>query len=123
MHPHAPFAPPPRLLLPPPHSFDAINDKASYDAFKAYGQSKLANLLFARQLAENLKGKPVAVVACHPGGIDTELGRHIQVPALLRPVLKVMIRYDCNGPALLPCCPAALLPCCPAALLRCRHEK
>ena len=91
-----------RLLSPPPHRFDAINDKASYDAFKAYGQSKLANLLFARQLAENLKGKPVAVVACHPGGIDTELGRHIKVPALLRPVLKLMFRCECCDPAMLP---------------------
>ncbi len=74
------------------HSFDAIDDAGSYDSFRAYGQSKLANLLFARQLAERLKGQKVAVVACHPGAIDTELGRHISIPGLIKPVLKLMVR-------------------------------
>ena len=33
----------------------------------AYGQSKLANVMFARELAERLKGTNVTVTSCHPG--------------------------------------------------------
>lgn len=36
---------------------DDINSELSYDAMKAYGQSKLANVLFARSLAERLQGE------------------------------------------------------------------
>lgn len=36
---------------------DDINSEQSYDAMKAYGQSKLANVLFARSLAKRLEGE------------------------------------------------------------------
>lgn len=36
---------------------DDINSERSYDAVKAYGQSKLANVLFARSLAKRLQGE------------------------------------------------------------------
>jgi NAD(P)-dependent dehydrogenase (short-subunit alcohol dehydrogenase family) len=42
-----------------------------------YGQSKLANVLFGQELAERVKGKNILVNAIHPGGVDTQLGRHI----------------------------------------------
>jgi NAD(P)-dependent dehydrogenase (short-subunit alcohol dehydrogenase family) len=44
---------------------------------KAYGQSKLANVLLARELAERWRGWPVAVAACHPGLIKTDWPRHL----------------------------------------------
>jgi len=59
--------------------FDDINwEKTPYDSMKAYGQSKLANILFTRELAERLEGSGVTVHCLHPGVIATELGRHIK---------------------------------------------
>lgn len=50
-----------------------------YSAWRAYGQSKLANLLFARELARRLPRGQVAN-AVHPGVIWTNLGRHMGSP-------------------------------------------
>jgi NAD(P)-dependent dehydrogenase (short-subunit alcohol dehydrogenase family) len=50
-----------------------------YAAWSAYGQSKLANILFAKQLAVRLEaeGAPVTAVSLHPGVISTGLSRHM----------------------------------------------
>lgn len=50
-----------------------------YNRVEAYGQSKLANLLFTYELARRLKAKeaPTIAVAAHPGLSDTELMRHL----------------------------------------------
>lgn len=48
-----------------------------YSKYKAYGQSKLANILFAKELAKRLEGTGVAVNSLHPGVVKTELGRHM----------------------------------------------
>ncbi len=45
------------------------------NGFATYGRSKLANLLFIRELAERLKGEGVLVNAFHPGGVKTEIWR------------------------------------------------
>lgn len=52
--------------------------QAFYSPFKAYGRSKLANVLFTRALARRLKEKKVYANVCHPGGIHTNLARHLQ---------------------------------------------
>jgi NAD(P)-dependent dehydrogenase (short-subunit alcohol dehydrogenase family) len=44
----------------------------------AYGQSKLANLLFVRELAKQLDGSGVTAYSCHPGVIQTELFRYLE---------------------------------------------
>ncbi|MCD9644687.1 hypothetical protein HAX54_033099 [Datura stramonium] len=47
--------------------FDKINDKESYNRLHAYGQSKLANILHANELAKRLKGAATTCyVALHP---------------------------------------------------------
>jgi len=46
-----------------------------YNTFGAYGQSKLANILFTRALARRLPAAEVTANACHPGSVRTELGR------------------------------------------------
>ncbi|KAJ3118431.1 hypothetical protein HDU96_001598 [Phlyctochytrium bullatum] len=59
--------------------FDKINDEASYNEWTAYGQSKLANILFAKELNRRLQERGVNNVyvnAVHPGVIRTELVRH-----------------------------------------------
>ena len=48
-----------------------------YDPWAAYGRSKTANILFAVEFDRRHKASGVRAVAVHPGGIQTELGRHM----------------------------------------------
>ncbi|XP_050462665.1 retinol dehydrogenase 12-like [Cataglyphis hispanica] len=87
------------------HIFGAIHDdlnlKDSYTPLKAYMQSKLANILFTKELARRLKEaniNGINVYSLHPGAVKTELGRHFRrtifpgvntiIRAILRPILK-----------------------------------
>ncbi|GAA0149214.1 dehydrogenase [Lithospermum erythrorhizon] len=58
--------------------FDKINDEASYSTLSAYGQSKLANILHAKELSRRLKDEGVEITAnsLHPGVIPTNLLSH-----------------------------------------------
>ncbi|XP_076933381.1 short-chain dehydrogenase TIC 32 B, chloroplastic-like [Bidens hawaiensis] len=58
--------------------FDKINDKDSYSEKKAYGQSKLANILHANELSRRLneEGVNITINSVHPGLIMTDLMRH-----------------------------------------------
>lgn len=58
-----------------------------YDAYKAYFDSKLANLYFAFELARKLKedGDSTAVTAAHPGWTGTDLQRHSGLMGFLNP--------------------------------------
>ena len=49
----------------------------AYDPFVAYGRSKTANILFAVAFDQRHRGRGVRAAAVHPGGIHTELGRHM----------------------------------------------
>jgi len=58
------------------HKFGKLNYKSfkgghKYSGNSAYGQSKLAMMLLARELAERLKGKQIAVNTLHPGAVNT----------------------------------------------------
>ncbi|CAJ1082345.1 retinol dehydrogenase 12 [Xyrichtys novacula] len=55
---------------------DDLNSEESYDTMKAYGQSKLANVLFARSLAKRLQDTGVSVFSLHPGVVQSDLWRH-----------------------------------------------
>ncbi|HEY0595368.1 SDR family NAD(P)-dependent oxidoreductase, partial [Sphingopyxis sp.] len=52
-------------------------EKAAYDPWIAYGRSKTANILFAVEFDRRHKDRGVRATAVHPGGIRTELGRHM----------------------------------------------
>src|SRR3989441_5794691 len=54
--------------------FDDLQGERRYSGYRAYGQSKLAQILFTRELARRLEGTGVTVNACHPGVIRTNLG-------------------------------------------------
>jgi NAD(P)-dependent dehydrogenase (short-subunit alcohol dehydrogenase family) len=58
--------------------FDDLQWEHSYNRVSAYGQAKLANLLFTYELQRRLapRGTTIAVAA-HPGGSNTELMRHL----------------------------------------------
>ena len=53
-----------------------------YTEFGAYGRSKTANILFAVEFDLRHKGNGVRATAVHPGGIQTELGRHLSPEAI-----------------------------------------
>jgi NAD(P)-dependent dehydrogenase (short-subunit alcohol dehydrogenase family) len=57
--------------------FDDLTLSSDYRPWTAYGQSKLANLLFARALARRLRGTARTANAVHPGVIATNLWRHM----------------------------------------------
>lgn len=52
-------------------------ERTPYHAWRAYGRAKTANALYAVALDNRLKGKGIRATAVHPGGIQTELGRHL----------------------------------------------
>lgn len=55
--------------------FDNLSGERDYKPNKMYGQSKLANHLYVRQLAKNLAGTATTANSVHPGVIMTNLGR------------------------------------------------
>ena len=54
--------------------FDDINLKKGFNVIKAYSQSKLANVLFTRELARRVKDRGITVNCCHPGAVATNIG-------------------------------------------------
>jgi len=65
------------------HRFSDVNlddpnfETTPYDPFVAYGRSKTANVLFAVEFDRRHRDRGVRATAVHPGGIQTELARHI----------------------------------------------
>jgi NAD(P)-dependent dehydrogenase (short-subunit alcohol dehydrogenase family) len=52
-------------------------ERTPYDPFVAYGRAKTANILFAVAFDQRHRARGVRAAAVHPGGIQTELGRHM----------------------------------------------
>jgi NAD(P)-dependent dehydrogenase (short-subunit alcohol dehydrogenase family) len=55
--------------------FEDLMGEKKYSPMRAYGQAKLANLLFARELARRLAGTGVSANAVHPGTVRTNFGK------------------------------------------------
>ncbi len=74
--------------------FDDINLHKGFNVIKAYSQSKLANVLFTRELSRRLADKGITVNCCHPGavatniGIDRDTGFGKKVTGMLKPVFQ-----------------------------------
>jgi NAD(P)-dependent dehydrogenase (short-subunit alcohol dehydrogenase family) len=70
--------------------FDDLQWEHRYDRIAAYGQSKLANLLFTYELQHRLAGhrKNTIAVAAHPGTSSTELARNL--PGIFKPAVAVL---------------------------------
>jgi NAD(P)-dependent dehydrogenase (short-subunit alcohol dehydrogenase family) len=62
-------------------------ERTDYAPFTAYGRSKTANVLFAVEFDRRHRGRGVRATAVHPGGIQTELGRHM-TPELIQQMMK-----------------------------------
>lgn len=69
-----------------PDTTSSSSDRRIYTPWGAYGQSKLANVLFAKALNDRLQGtkKDITAVSLHPGVIKTNLWRYS--PRLLQPL-------------------------------------
>jgi NAD(P)-dependent dehydrogenase (short-subunit alcohol dehydrogenase family) len=82
--------------------FDDLQWERSYNRVRAYGQAKLANLLFTYELQRRLAARGTTIAAAaHPGFSDTELMRH--VPSALMSVFNLaapVITQDAAGGAL-----------------------
>ena len=69
-----------RMAPPAGIEFDNLSGERDYQPWKMYGQSKLANILFAKQLAKRFAGTARTANAVHPGVIRTNLVRHLEQP-------------------------------------------
>lgn len=65
-----------------------LYEHGKYGKLKAYGRSKLSNLLFTYELDRKIKDKKydIKVLAAHPGVARTDLGRHMKQGGLLKPI-------------------------------------
>ncbi|KAM0938832.1 putative very-long-chain 3-oxoacyl-CoA reductase [Dioscorea sansibarensis] len=91
-----------RLVYQEGIRFDKINDKSSYHNWCAYGQSKLANILHANELARQLKEDDVKVTAnsLHPGVIVSNLMRHHAIlNAIVNSVGRLVLKNVPQGAA------------------------
>jgi NAD(P)-dependent dehydrogenase (short-subunit alcohol dehydrogenase family) len=70
-------------------------DERSWAPLAAYRNSKLANVLFTRELARRLSGSGVVANCLHPGGVRTNLGR--ELPIVLKLGWKLM-SYSFDSP-------------------------
>jgi NAD(P)-dependent dehydrogenase (short-subunit alcohol dehydrogenase family) len=74
------------------HRYSNVNlqdpnfERTPYEPFVAYGRSKTANILFAVAFDKRHRERGVRAAAVHPGGIQTELARHMD-PSQMQPVL------------------------------------
>ncbi|XP_007506157.1 retinol dehydrogenase 14 [Monodelphis domestica] len=71
-------------------NFEDLNSELNYNKSFCYSQSKLANILFTRELARRLEGTNVTVNVLHPGIVRTNLGRHINIPLLVKPLFNLV---------------------------------
>ena len=63
---------------------DIMFDEREYEPWSAYGQSKTANVLFAVDATRRWAGDGILVNALHPGGIRTNLQRHVTEEQIAR---------------------------------------
>ena len=67
--------------------FNDLQSAKSFGARKAYGQSKLCNILFTRELARRLQGTRVTANCLHPGFVATRFGD--QSGGLMSPLIRL----------------------------------
>jgi NAD(P)-dependent dehydrogenase (short-subunit alcohol dehydrogenase family) len=72
-------------------------ERAPYDPMIAYGRSKTANILFAVEFDRRHKTRGVRATALHPGGIKTELGRHMEPDELDKLVAHINAQLAADG--------------------------
>lgn len=81
-----------------PLDLEDLRSERGYSGLKVYGRSKVANLLFTRELARRLDGHGVTVNALHPGAVATRLGRgNGALYDLIQSVASLFLRSPARG--------------------------
>ncbi len=70
--------------------FDDLSFERGYSIMKAYARSKLANVLFANELARRLRGTGVTSNSVHPGGVSTNIWSG--APWWAKPLIQIAFR-------------------------------
>ena len=73
-------------------------EHTEYTEFGAYGRSKTANILFAVEFDRRHEADGVRATAVHPGGIQTELGRHLK-PEVVQAMIEQINAANAGGGA------------------------
>ncbi len=76
-------------------NMDDLQSEKNYSKFKAYGQSKIALILFTYELSRRLDGTGVSVNALHPGIISTNIGRELDFFSRL--FIKILFKRPQKG--------------------------
>ncbi len=85
------------------HRFSNVNlndpnfERTTYEPWAAYGRSKTANILFAVEFDKRHRGSGVRAAAVHPGGIDTELARHIDKAVIVKRIEEINQQLAAEG--------------------------
>ncbi|XP_065672416.1 retinol dehydrogenase 11-like [Hydra vulgaris] len=69
--------------------FDDINSEKSYGSQSAYAQSKLANIMFTKELQRRLSNTNIITFAVHPGFVSTEIGRNFLLAKILLAIFRI----------------------------------
>ena len=81
-------------------NFEDVNFEQGFGTVKVYGHSKLANILFTRQLAKKLAASNVTVNCCHPGVVATGLATNNgAMSKIALKMLKPFLRTPAQGAA------------------------
>jgi len=81
-------------------SWDDLKWENSWSSFSVYGEAKLANILFSRELSSRLHGSGITTYSLHPGAIDTDLSRHLlaRLPGFLVKHVQPLLKYFFKTP-------------------------
>ncbi|OMH86010.1 Retinol dehydrogenase 14 [Zancudomyces culisetae] len=76
-----------------------ILDSSKYNKVTQYGLSKLANVMFTTELAKRLQGTGVTVNAVHPGIVNTNLARHLEITksSVVQHILSLLLLTPAAG--------------------------
>ncbi|XP_040921417.1 retinol dehydrogenase 11 [Toxotes jaculatrix] len=78
--------------------FDDLSGEKDYHPVRAYAQSKLANVLFTRELAKRTEVQGVTAYSVDPGMVNTEITRHIRRPLVdLFKTFSFLLRTPAEG--------------------------
>ena len=78
--------------------WEDMQAERSYKTFREYGRSKLANILFTRELARRLQGTGITANCLHPGAVATSLGSNNgPLGGIVMTLLKPFIRSPERG--------------------------
>ncbi len=79
-------------------NFDDLQSEKSFKKWQAYGQSKLANIMFTYALAKRLEGYNVTANCLHPGVVATGFVDNIgKIENLLSPIIKLFLTSPQKG--------------------------